>query len=343
MSKVKKFIIWNDLHLGIGNEEAVIVSVKHMISYLLEHNLKTLVFAGDFFHSRSNQTESVLNAANEVFRLIHQAGIRHILIPGNHDRTSYFSFSSFLDVFKHHPRVELYTELTHLEIEGIKVTLLPFFDDSMLVPMIEQSEGSQILISHFDMQGSTHLGKVCEKASITKRTVKKWDKVYLGHYHNTHEITKDIVHLPSLRQSSFGEDDKKGFTIIYDDLSYEIVPGVFKRFNKLVLNIDELSNDNIKELISIHSNSSDTIRFEFIGEETKLKALDKEQFLGTGIDVKLKFQKKYKVEDTVKPELIKKFDRGQIEKSFKEFCEEKDYLYEEGVVMLNEFLNKPKK
>lgn len=343
MSKVKKFIIWNDLHLGIGNEEAVIVSVKHMISYLLEHNLKTLVFAGDFFHSRSNQTESVLNAANEVFRLIHQAGIRHILIPGNHDRTSYFSFSSFLDVFKHHPGVELYTELTHLEIEGIKVTLLPFFDDSILVPMIEQSEGSQMLISHFDMQGSTHLGKVCEKASITKRTVKKWDKVYLGHYHNTHEISKDIVHLPSLRQSSFGEDDNKGFTIIYDDLSYEIVPGVFKRFNKLVLNIDELSNDDIKELISIHSNSSDTIRFEFIGEETKLKALDKEQFLGTGIDVKLKFQKKYKVEDAVKPELIKKFDRGQIEESFKEFCEEKDYSYKEGVVMLNEFLNKPKK
>lgn len=342
MNRIPKFIIWNDIHLGIGNEEAVILSTKHLVNKMLKIGLRTLVFAGDFFHSRSNQTESVLNASNEILKLINQAGIRHILMPGNHDKTSYFSYSSFLDICKHHPGVELYTKTTNLEIEGISITLVPFFDDSILVPMLEEAEGSDILISHFDMQGSTHLGKVCEKTSITKRTVKKWDKVYLGHYHNTHEISKNIVHLPSLRQSSFGEDDNKGFTIIYDDLSYEIVPGVFKKFNKLVLNIDELSNDEIKELISIHSDSSDTIRFEFIGEETKLKALDKEQFLGTGIDVKLKFQKKYKVEELVKPELIKKFDRHQIEESFKEFCVEKDYSYEEGVVILNEFLNKTK-
>ena len=342
MSKVPKFIIWNDSHLGIGNEDAVIISVKHLINKMHELGLKTLIHAGDFFHSRSNQTESVLSAANEIFKLINEAGIRHILTVGNHDKTSYFSHSSFLDSFKHHPGVEIYSNPVKLEIEGIDITLIPFFDDSILVPLLDEAEGGELLISHFDMQGSTHLGKVCEKTSITKKTVKKWKKVYLGHYHNHHEISKDITHLPSLRQSSFGEDDKKGFSVIYSDLSYEIIPGVFKKFNKLVLNIDELTNDEIKGLISLHSNSKDTIRFEFIGEETKLKSIDKEQFIGTGIDVKLKFQKKYKLEDTEKPVLIKKFDKGQVEESFKEFCEEKDYDYKEGVVMLNEFLNKTK-
>jgi len=341
--KKAKFVIWNDIHLGVGNEDAVLASANHIVTYMVENKLNTLVFAGDFFHSRTNQTENVLNTANKILELIHSVGIRHILIPGNHDRTSYFSYTSFLDVFSHHPGVELYTEVTNIEIEGVKVTLLPFFDDSMLVPMIEESEGGDILISHFEMQGSSHLGKTSEKTSITKTSLKKWKKTYLGHYHNTHEISRNIVHLPSLRQSSFGEDSLKGFSIIYDDLSYKIVQGVFKKFNKLTLNIDELSNEEIKELISIHRDSPDTIRFEFVGSESRLKALDKEQFKDTGIDVKLKFEKKYSIEEVELPVLIKKFDKEQIFLNFQQFCEEKEYSHEEGLILLNEyFTNKDK-
>jgi exonuclease SbcD len=343
MSKKPLFCIFNDMHLGVGNEDAVILSVKHMISKLLELKIDTVVFAGDFFHSRSNQTESVLQAAHETFRLLNEAGIHLIFFPGNHDKTSYFSFRSFLDTFIHHPNTTFTDKPLVLDIKGVNVTLLPFFDDSILVPMIEELEGGDMLISHFDMQGSIHLGKVCEKSTITKHTLKKWRKVYLGHYHNTHEISKDIVHLPSLRQSNFGEDDNKGFSIIYDDLSYEIIPGIFTKFNKIVINIDEVTPDDISELIKLHTDSKDTVRFELIGQETLLKALDKEQFVGTGIYVKLKYQKKFLEEGVEKPVLIKKFDKEQIETSFKEFCEEKGYFYEEGVVILNEFLSKTKK
>lgn len=337
------FVIWNDIHLGTGNEDAVLVSTNHIISYMLENQLDTLVFAGDFFHSRTNQTENVLNTANKILEYIHSVGIRHILIPGNHDRTSYFSYTSFLDVFSYHPGVELYTKTTNIDIKGVKVTLLPFFDDSMLVPMIEESEGGDILISHFEMAGSSHLGKVSEKTSITKTSLKKWKKTYLGHYHNTHEISRNIVHLPSLRQSSFGEDSLKGFSVIYDDLSYEIIPGVFKKFNKLTLDINELSNEDIKELIKVHKDSPDTVRFEFEGTESRLKALDKEQFIGTGIDVKLKFEKIYSVQEVELPILIKKFDKEQIFINFQQFCEEKEYSHGEGLVLLNEyFTNKEK-
>jgi DNA repair exonuclease SbcCD nuclease subunit len=339
-SKKPLFAIFNDMHLGIGNEEAVILSIKHMISKLLELGIDTAVFAGDFFHSRANQTESVLQAAIEIFRLLNEAGIYMYYFPGNHDKTSYYTHRSFLDSYTYYPNTAFNDRLKVVDIKGVSVTLLPFFADELLVPIIEEAEGSDLLISHFDMQGSTHLGKVCEKSSITKRTLKKWKKVYLGHYHNTHEISKDIVHLPSLRQSSFGEDSNKGFTIINEDLSYTIIPGVFKKFTKFVLNIDELTVEDIKELITIHSDSEDTVRFEFIGEETKLRSLDKEQFQGTGIDVKIKYQKKYQEKDVEKPVLIKKFEKNQIEDLFKEFCEEKDYSYTEGVVMLNEFLNK---
>jgi exonuclease SbcD len=341
--KTKKplFAIWNDIHLGVGNCQELLISTRHMVDYLLQNDIKVLINNGDFFHSRSNQTQEVLTTANEILKIINDAGVRHIINVGNHDRQSYFKPESFLDSFRFHPGVEIYDGIiTTLEISGVNVSLSPFFDDSILVPMLEEVDGGDILLGHWEMLGSSHLGRVSEKTTITPKLLKKFKKVYLAHYHNHQEITKDIVHLPSLRQNSFGEDDNKGFTIINEDLSYTIIPGVFKKFNKFVLNIDELTVEDIKELITIHSDSEDTVRFEFIGEETKLRSLDKEQFQGTGIDVKIKYQKKYQEKDVEKPVLIKKFEKNQIENLFKEFCEEKDYSYTEGVVMLNEFLNK---
>jgi hypothetical protein len=341
MSKKPLFAVYNDQHLGVGNEEAVLVSIRHMVENLIAMNIDTVIFNGDFFHSRSNQTQEVLKTATEIFRIINEAGIRHIVNVGNHDRTSYYSSESFLDPFRHHPGVEIYDgKITTLEIKGVKVSLSPFFHDSILVPMLEEAEGGDILLGHWEMQGSTHLGKVNEKQDITRRMLKKWKKVYLGHYHNFHEISKDIAHLPSLRQNSFGEDSLKGFSIIYNDLSYEIIQGVFKRFNKLTLDIDTLTPKDLKELIAVHRDSEHTIRFEFTGEESKLKALDKEQFKDTGIDIKIKFEKKYSVDITEKPVLIKKFDKDLIYESFEKFCEEKDYSHEEGLVFLDEFFNK---
>ena len=340
MAKNPLFIIFNDIHLKPGNEEETIASIRHLIAYALDNNIKKTIFAGDLFHSRSNQRESVLNACDEIFKLLHEAGLEIYVFPGNHDKTSYFNYSSFLKAYRFHPGVTYTEGILNFEIEGKKITLVPFFDDSILVPMLEEAEGGDILVSHFEMKGSSHLGKTSEKSTITRTTLKKWKKTYLGHYHNTHEITPNIIHLPSLRQQDFGEDDKKGFSVIYDDLSYEIIQGVFKKFTKIVVNIDTTDSTAIKALIKTHSNSEDTIRFELVGEESKLKAFDQEQFKGTGIDVKKKYEKNFDQDSFVAPILIKKFDMGQVVSTFKTFCEEKELNHEVGLVYLNNFLKK---
>lgn len=334
------FIIFNDAHLKPGNEEETIQSVRHMVNYAVENKIRTIVFAGDLFHSRSNQKESVLNACDKILTTISEAGITLIMFPGNHDKTSYMSHSSFLDIYRYHPNLIFSDSLKVLDIEGVSVTILPFFDDELLVPMLENAEGSDILISHFEMKGSAHLGQVSEKATITRRTLKKWKKTYLGHFHNTHKITEDIVHLPSLRQQDFGEDNIKGFSVIYQDLSYKIIKGVFAEFLKLTINIDTTTSSELESLIQQYKNNSNTIRFELIGEEAKLKALNKEQFKDTGIDIKVKYSQKYQTEEIEAPKLIKKFDMGQVVKTFKEFCIEKNLDHNVGLIYLNNFLNK---
>lgn len=335
-------IIFNDAHLKPGNEQETLDAVQYMLDYAVSHKIYKLIFAGDLFDSRSHQRQESLRILEEIIERSNKAGCTIYMFPGNHDKTDYSSFYSFLEVYRYHPGVEFNRELKNIEIEGVSITLLPFFADDLLVPMIREAEGADILISHFEMNGSTNLGRTSEKTSITKKMLKKWKKTYLGHYHNTHEISKDIVHLPSMRQDGFGEDGNKGFSVLYDDLSYEIVKGRFKSFLKTVIDIDKTTLKEIKEFIKLHKNSENTIRFEFIGEESKLKALDRGLFEGSGIDVKIKYQAVFEASEAEEPTLIKEYNDEQIITSFEAFCEQKGYDKETGSKYLLEYLESKK-
>lgn len=332
-------IIFNDTHLKPGNEDSIIEGVRYMLDTAKANNINTFIFAGDLFDSRSFQRQSILQAADLILDMIQQIGGTLYLFPGNHDKSVYKDEESFLDVYRYHPCVKFNRTLQRIKIGDVSIDLLPFFSDDVLIPLLEDAKGADILISHFEMAGSTNLGRVSTKTSINTKLLSKWKKVYLGHYHNYHEITRDIVHLPSFMPSNFGEDNNKGFTILYDDLSYELVKGNFREFEKIVINIDEINTTELKKLITLHKDSKNTIRFEFEGSEAKLKALDKTLFNDTGIDVKIKYDTKYDFSDEnlILPTVVEYYGEEQIRDAFKDFCEEKNLNYKEGLEKLNKF------
>ena len=331
-------LTWNDVHLKNGNEEEVLIAFRYMLEKAKELGIKRTIFAGDLFDSRTMQRLKVLRTFDIMLDELHQAGMTTDLISGNHDKTVYASYDSFLESYRHHPGVNYYRGMTDLEYSGVKFTYLPFFSDDMLIPMLEKSKGSDILISHFEMAGSTNLGRTSEKTAINQKLLKKWKKVYLGHYHNWHEISKDIVHLPSFIQASFGEDSNKGFTILYDDLSYEIMQGRFKHYTKIVIDLNKHGIIHIKSLIKQYKNTENIIRFEFVGEESKLKALDKSIFKDTGINIVIKYESKYDLDNVESPKIIEHYDKEQVRDSFKDFCDKKNLKHKEGLELLEEFL-----
>ena len=333
-------IIFNDIHLKTGNEDEVYESTKYMVDYAVENGIKNLIFAGDLFDSRTFQRQKVLQTLDKMLDLFHASGLILYMFPGNHDKTLYNSSDSFLDIYKHHPCVKFNRELKNIVIDGVSIDLLPFFSTELLVPMIENAKGSDILISHFGMDGSNHLGHVQKNTNINKKMFTKWNKVYLGHYHNHNEITKDIVHLPSFRQENFGEDNNKGFSLLKKDGSYEIIKGKFKEYTKITVDLDKNTQKDISKLIDTHKNSGKIVRIEFNGTEAQCKAINKTQFKGTDIDIKLKYSEIYENEIAEPSKIIEKYSKDQILGSFKDFCNDKDYDYKEGEHMIKEFLNK---
>jgi len=337
--KKAKFIIFNDAHLKTGNEQEVFEACVYMLDYAKKHQIKNIVFAGDMFHSRSFQRQFVLKTFDRILDKFKQYGIKLYLFAGNHDKTLYNSEESFLDVYRFHPNVEFNYDTKVVEIEGISITLLPFFTDEMLVERISNAKPTDILISHFEMQGSCNLGNVSKNDSITQKSLKKFKKVYLGHYHNHHEITKDIVHLPSLLQNNFGEDNKKGFAVIYDDLSYELIKGKFKELSKITINLNKQSSEEINKLINKYKDSNNTIRFEITGEKTKVKSFDTKIFNGTNIG----FIKTYEEKEINKIELEKVkskkvYNKKEVLGVFEEFCDSKQYDKKQGLELVNKLI-----
>lgn len=309
-----------------------------MLDFASANKIKYVLFAGDFFDSRTSQRLNPLGVFEEFLSRAFELGITIYAIPGNHDKTLYNKKYSFISIFKHFPRYHLIEDTTVINIEGRNITFVPFFDDEILLKKLKESVGGDVLISHFEMQGSTNLGNTNKKSNITKKLLNKWNKVYLGHYHNTHEITKDIVHLPSLIQNDFGEDTNKGFTILYDDLSYEIIQSESKRYVNVEVDLNQISTKDLVKMKEKYEASNDAVKFKFTGSEAQIKALDKKQFKEAGITITCDYEVG---EEIVSSEAILSYKtKEEIQEAFKEYCNHKKLDFKKWSPHFENFLRK---
>jgi len=66
-----------------------------------------------------------------------------------------------------------------------------------------------------------------------------FDLVASGHYHDWSEIGENIVYFRSAYQANFGEDDNKGFTVVYDDCSLEYIQSKFPIYRKIIIDMND--------------------------------------------------------------------------------------------------------
>ena len=296
-----------------------------MVKKAEELSIKYIFFAGDCFDSRTFQRQSLLKTFDEMLDYVDKSSCEMYAIPGNHDKTLYSSKYSFLNPFKFHPSFHYIDDLNTINFKDIgkTITFLPFFEEEMLLDKIKISEKSDILISHFEMEGSTNLGRTITKSKIKIDSLNKWGKVFLGHYHNYHKISNNIFHLPSFLQNNFGEDLNKGFTIIYEDDSHEIIQSNSKKYIKVEINIDEMKQNELEDLKKIYANSLDSIMFKISGSEAKIKSLDKSQFQELGITINCNYDFENNFDEMDIPKLKTSYDEVGIKDAFKNYCSSK--------------------
>lgn len=338
-----KLLISTDFHMTPENVETIKALHLEAIECANKHGIKVHVWLGDVFDSRISQRENVLTALSQIINMYDEAGHKIYCIPGNHDKTNYESENSFLNPYNYHPSFELINIQYSANICGLSCVFLPFFTDDILYDKLKEGiKGYDLLFGHFAVTGSRNNDGTKVDNRITPSLLKGFRKVFLGHYHNYQEIGSNIVHLGSIQQNNFGEDEEKGFWLLKDDYSVELVkPKSANVFVKLKVDLNEISPKQLKGVIDKFKKNNPNatqLRVEVEGTTSQVEALETSVYKDMGIDIK----KKSKDADTDSMDIetaeVTTLTKDDVMEKFEHFCSEKGYDFESGVEILKKVL-----
>lgn len=252
MSKKPVGVLITDTHLSLKTID-VNRSVWRQADELAQELDVPIFHGGDILESRKSQPQEVFNVLDDI---ISKTKSNIYSIVGNHDKTDTKLEDSFLDQFRHFPNFNLIEHINTQTFNNIGVCFLSFFDEKInyldfLEDLIRFDEkfkngSSKILITHCAIEGvKNNDGSVVQEGGVKQLFFNKFDKVLVGHYHDYQKISDKIIYVGAAYQANFGEDERKGATIIYDDATIEFHPFEFPTYN----NIQVSSEQDLLEFI----------------------------------------------------------------------------------------------
>lgn len=351
MDKASEFGIITDLHISEDNWEEVVECCEEAIDKCVELELEHLFIAGDIFTSRKGQTQPTLFAFAMILDYSRKKKLHITAIAGNHDKMSYISEASYLDTFAPYEGFTLVKDHCVHHMRGISVATIPFFKESdgtfdkyfKEIGKIGKETPIDYLITHIAVDGvKNNDGSEVEK-SFNKSRFKAFKKVFIGHYHNQQKIGKNIYYIGSLRQNNFGEDDKKGLTVVYRDGSHEQFKLNFTNYRTVVIDLDKVKPEEIDKMKELKRKKGDKVRLKIKGTKEQVAAVNKVKFkmLGYSIDTDI-----YDPNVNVDYSDIKEFrgfDAGEILTQWGLFSKENKVSKKDGEYCkdkLEEILNK---
>lgn len=340
MRKEPIAIISTDKHLQEANALELLDIAEQEIALAQEQGVDTVIWLGDIFDSRLSQRQELLTCLTEMIELYHEHGITLLCIPGNHDKTDYESDESFLTAYKYHPGFNLYETPTCIDLKGVECHFLPFYAQDVWLEKFAElptpKSKISILFSHTAVQGSINNdGKVVNN-KIPLKLFSKYGKVMLGHYHDAQQPGANVFHLPSTRQNNFGEDEEKGFTVLYSDTSFKFVKAQFVPYKEIKVDVLKTSKEEILKLAKTNTDGVN-VRITLVGDQQAVKAVNKKVFTEHGISVKAKYTD-VEVTEAEEAEVVQELSGTDIAEKFKAFCDEKGYEYDEGYKLLKEVM-----
>lgn len=263
-----------DLHLGerklnriddfgrnmreIDFERAALAAADKMISEKPDF----VVVAGDALHD-THVSGTSLNGAIIFAEKFKQAGIRLIVIGGNHDELETADRFNMLHILKHHG-VELFLNQSHLDIEGLRLHLVSFrvlsralHGSGALKPLDIAPDMPNVLVAHGYATGPGNTSPP-EEVEIPKEWLDdpRLDLILLGHIHHQTEVRDRVFYSGSTERRGFGERNEDPGFLIHDvgadgvrtssflvkDLGIENTPRPMKQIevDAAKLTIDEL-------------------------------------------------------------------------------------------------------
>lgn len=324
-------LLINDIHINKDNISEFNRNWDEMLSVCKRESIADVVVGGDMFTSRASQTLATLLAVKNALDKAVSQGIYVTIAEGNHCKVNQEEFEGYSHLFVGQKGIEVIDVYKVLAWEDCNFVLLvmSYFpeDGSFLERMwkavqdtLKQypdiSKSDIILYIHQGVHGA--LGDFEIAGELPQEPLLGFKAVLCGHYHNRVKIKNtNIEYIGSSRQGNFGEDEEKGYTILYSDGSYGFVKNeVNTRYKTIELNADEVDkfqldkDDRYKYKVKVRCN------------EKQAKLFDKQKLLDLGFHKVEAVTESVVTKESAASGIQEKYDKQGIKKEYQNYCNE---------------------
>ena len=326
-------LLLNDIHISKDNIPAFKANWQEAIDICRKMDVKEIAIGGDLFFSRAAQTLDVLLAVHDALLTAAEHGIHVTIAEGNHDKVNQENERGYCHVFDQHSNVLVCDEYVSLPMGDdcrFVLHMMGYFpEDGSFCTRLERLKEEAIdpkrlnfLYIHEGINGA--LAQPNEK-ELPAKIFEEFDKVFVGHYHNRTIIPKTrIEYIGSSRQHNFGEDEEKGYTVIYTDGSHEFIKNQANtRYRVIDVAAERAGLHLMDELREIDADGRYKVKVRVHAPQAAMKSVDKAALLDAGATKVELIADDEEMLEVAASSLFEKFDSHRIRETYEEFCREK--------------------
>lgn len=324
-------LLINDIHISKDNIDEFGKNWNEALSVCKKENINEIIIGGDMFTTRSSQTLATLLAVKTALVRATRQGIYVTIAEGNHDLVDQEAFEGYNHLWIGLKDIEVIDTHKVLYWEGCDFLLLvmSYFPEngSFIDRLVEATDEALdkypqfelsdiVLYIHEGVHGA--LGNMEIEGELPQYPLLGFRSVLCGHYHNRVKIKgTNIEYIGSSRQHNFGEDEEKGYTILFDDGSYEFVKNeVNTRYKTIELSALDAERFQLKK--------DDRYKYKVKVKcsEKQAKLFDKQRMIELGFNKVEVISETPVSKEAAASGISEKYDKEGIKREYQNYCNE---------------------
>ena len=329
MSKKPCALLINDIHISKDNIAEFYKNWDEAMRICKANNISEMIVGGDLWLSRSAQTLSTLMAVRSAI-LKAQDNLALIIAEGNHDLVNQEEMEGYSHIFSDYENVEIVDEFAGYDYgDNLTLWVMSYFPENgsfikRLDALKQEIDKGRIniLYIHEGIRGGLSTPSDDE---LPANIFGGFDKVLVGHYHDRRTIPNtNIEYIGASRQHNYGEDEDKGYTILYSDGSTKFIKNeVNKRYKVIEIDIAEMDEKFLSEIAEIKKDERYKVKVRIKCAATQTSSVNKQQLAEIGANKIELVTEQTEVMCADHKSLTQKFDKSGIKDEYMNFCVQK--------------------
>ena len=235
----------NDTHAGARGDSLIFNEFffkfweNVFFPYLKKNNIQQVCHLGDLVDRRKFINYVILNSwRKRFFDKLLDMNIKMDVIVGNHDVTykNTNEINAMEELFDHYNNINVFTEPTEREYDGLNVALVPWINSGNHDQSIEflKNTKAQVVFGHFDIAGFEMDRGNISHDGMDMKTFERFDTVLSGHFH--HKSSKgNITYLGNQYEMTWMDyGDQRGFHVFDTETrELEFIPNPYHIFQRI--------------------------------------------------------------------------------------------------------------